>query len=140
MSYKETLDWLHRYRDSLRRQQVLGQELAQLRAMAEGLTRSPDSVPGCGGPGDRLPCAVGQLVEAQARLEEQVAVCLRQRGEVLAAIHTVGDARMREVLRRRHILGEKFEAIAAEMHLDLRWVYRLHRRAVQSVTLPQIDQ
>lgn len=54
MSYKDTLDWLRRYRNSLRRQQMLGQELAQLRAMAEGLTRAPDSVPGGGGPGDRL--------------------------------------------------------------------------------------
>lgn len=46
------------------------------------------------------------------------------------AIDAVADDRIQEILTRRYICDETFEAIADAMNYDLRWVYRLHRRGV----------
>ncbi len=52
------------------------------------------------------------------------------RREVVAALEQVTNARDHEILRRRYILGQNFEQISAEMHIDYRWVRRIHKRSL----------
>lgn len=132
MTYREKIDWLHRYRDSVARYRVLQQERAQLRALAEGVSRGM-APPGGDSRHDALPAAVERIVEAEDKLAAQVDLCMQYRAEVERAIRQVSVPREREVLRRRYILCQTFATIAGQMHLDLRWVYRLHRRAVQNI-------
>lgn len=139
MTYREKIDWLRRYRDSLAHQRVLKQELAQLRALAEGVGQGMAVARGRDGAHDALPAAVERIVTTEEKLAAQLDACLRARAEVEAAIAQVKAPAPQEILRRRYILGQKFETIAEQMHLDLRWVYRLHRRAVQGIALPQSD-
>ena len=40
----------------------------------------------------------------------------------------------REILIRRYISGQKWERIAVEIHLEYRWVLRLHGKALQKLT------
>lgn len=139
MTYREKIDWLHRYRDSVARYRVLQQERAQLRALAEGVSRGM-APPGGDSRHDALPAAVERIAAAEDSLAAQVDICLQIRAEVEAVIARVKEPVQREVLRRRYLLCQKFEVIAGQMQLDLRWVYRLHRRAVQNLPLPEIDQ
>ena len=37
------------------------------------------------------------------------------------------------VLYRRYIINQKWEEIAVQMHFDLRWVYRIHGRALHDL-------
>lgn len=53
--------------------------------------------------------------------------------EIEGKIAGIEDGRQREILRRRYIAGQKWEEIAKEMHLDDRWVLRLHGRALQKI-------
>lgn len=43
----------------------------------------------------------------------------------------------REILQRRYLMGQKWEAIADELHLDVRSVYRYHGYALSSFQLPE---
>ena len=72
---------------------------------------------------------------AQQELQAQINLCGATRREVVAALDQITDARDHEILRRRYLLGQRFEQIAVEMMLEYRWVRRLHKRAVSILTL-----
>ena len=72
---------------------------------------------------------------AQQELQAQINLCGATRREVVAALDQITDARDHEILRRRYLLGQRWEKIAVEMNIELRWVYRRHRRAVSGLTM-----
>lgn len=135
MTYEEKVAWLRRYRQALRRQAELEQEVEQLDSAAKRVTPMLSGMPGGQGDGNALPRAVENLLEAKAELEAQCDICGDIRREVVAAIEQVTNQRDHEILRRRYILGQRWEEIAAEMHLEYRWVRRLHKRAVGSLSI-----
>ena len=51
-------------------------------------------------------------------------MALQEKAEVL--INTEKDHDRWTVLYRRYIINQKWEEIAVQMHLDLRWIYRIH--------------
>ena len=134
MDYKEKVAFLRQYQGSLRREQLLLEELAELRSRAEGLSRVLNGMPGAPSDGSALPRAVENLLDVQTRLEEHIAACLVLRSQTILAISAVQDDSQREVLRR-YILGQSFEAIAEGMGIVPRRVYQLHRLAVNGLDL-----
>lgn len=134
--YKRKSQWLARYRAAVQRQQLLAQELAQLRAEAEHLGGAAGAP--VGGPPspdrDRLPRAVERITAAEQALEAQIAACLACRAEVVSAIATVAHPQQQEVLRRRYLLGQTYAEMADAMALVERRVYQLHRAALANMT------
>lgn len=135
MTYDEKIRWLRRYQDSLRRERELSEELDQLQTRACKVTPSLTGMPGGPSDGQGLPRAVESIVQAQQELQAQINICGAVRREIVAALEQVTNARDHEILRRRYILGQRWEEIAVEMHLEYRWVTRRHRRTVESMIL-----
>ena len=101
----------------------------------EAMTAALTGMPGGGGDGQALPRAVESIVAAQQELQAQINLCGATRREVVAALDQVTDARDHEILRRRYLLGQRFEEIAVEMCLEYRWVRRRHKRAVSDLPI-----
>ena len=139
MTYAEKIRWLRRYGDARRQQRVLEKEIEALRSDAERVTPLLGALPGWAGEGGRVPRAVEAILEAQAQLRAQCDQCAAVRAEVESAIARVPGQRDQELLRRRYILGQKWENIAVEMVIDLRWIYRMHKRVVCNMDLREID-
>ena len=139
MTYAEKIRWLRRYGDARRQQRVLEKEIEALRSDAERVTPLLGALPGGAGEGGRVPRAVEAILEAQAQLRAQCDQCAAVRAEVESAIARVPGQRDQELLRRRYILGQKWENIAVEMVVDLRWIYRMHKRVVCNMDLREID-
>lgn len=137
MEFEQKVQWLFRYLDSLRDQKALELEAARLQAYAEKVRPYFVGRPGGQSTESRLPDAVGRLIQAHDDLRAEINRCLVMRAEIRAVIQAIPNQRQREVLRRRYILGQKFEAIAKDMFLDLRYTYRLHRRAVLALQIPE---
>ena len=135
MTYEDKVAWLRRYRQALRRQVELEQEVDQLDSAAKRVTPMLSGMPGGQGDGNALPRAVESIIQAKRELEMQISVCGDVRREVVAAIDQIDNPRDHEILRRRYILGQRWEEIAVEMHLEYRWVTRRHRRSVESMIL-----
>lgn len=135
MTYEEKVRWLKRYRDALRLEKELREELKDQQTLACKTTAALTGMPGGGGDGQALPRAVESIVAAQQELQAQINLCGATRREVVAALDLVVDARDHEILRRRYLLGQRWEKIAVEMNIELRWVYRRHRRAVSGLTM-----
>lgn len=135
MTYEEKVRWLRRYQDSLRRERELAEELEQLHARACKVTPSLTGMPGGPSDGQSLARAVESIVQAQQELQAQINQCGYIRREVVAALEQVTNARDHETLRRRYILGQRWEEIAVEMHYKYQHVCRCHRDAVTKLVI-----
>lgn len=135
MNYEEKVHWLRRYRDALQLEEELRQELEDQRSRACKTTAVLTGMPGGGGDGQALPRAVESIIAAQQELQAQINLCGAIRREVVAALDQVTDARNHEILRRRYLLGQRFEQIAVEICLEYRWVRRLHKQAVSNIDI-----
>lgn len=135
MNYEEKVHWLRRYRDALQLEEELLQELETQRARACKTTAALTGVPGGGGDGQALPRAVESIVAIQQELQAQINICGAIRREVVAALDQVADERDHEILRRRYLLGQRFEEIAVEMCLEYRWVRRRHKRTIINIDI-----
>lgn len=135
MTYEEKVRWLRRYQDSLRRERELAQEVERLRARACKVTPSLTGMPGGACDGQSLPRAVESIVQAQQELQAQINQCGYIRREVVAALEQVTNDRDHEILRRRYLLGQRWEEIAVEMHYKYQHICRCHRVAVSKLVI-----
>ena len=136
MTYNEKKAWLSRYQISLRRERELTEEVKQQEARAQAVTPRLSGMPGGRRPGDSLPCAVEAIIQAKQELQAQINQCGAIRREIVAALEQVTNARDHEILRRRYLLGQKWEQIAVEMYYSYKQVRRRHRVCVDTLCLP----
>ena len=69
-------------------------------------------------------------MRAEARYAAAMSDTQRILREVRWSVSTVRNDSQREILRRRYVLGQTLTVISEQMHLEYRWVRRLHQRAV----------
>lgn len=135
MTYDEKIAFLRRYRDAQRTMRRLLEELQQLQAEATSVSQALSGMPSGGGDGQAIPRAVERIADAESRLVSAYGAALSELNWVKDAIDTVPDPLRRDILTRRYILGQRWERIAADIDRDLRWVLRLHHRAVEELTI-----
>ena len=128
--------YLFGYRDALRKQKAIEEEIRELRLKKMLPSLTQDGMPHGSGGSDMSGYAA-KLDELLRDLDEQAQRCIDIRKEIVKKIEAMQDETEKLVLRLRYIHGKKWEEIAVEMDLDIRWVYRLHGRALQHF---QIDQ
>lgn len=129
--------WLHRYINSQQIERNLVLQLEELRSEAERITPLLSLVPGgAGGNGDQLQRAVERIEDTRQELTKTIEQELIARLEIADAINQEHDGQRHEILTRRYLQAQKWEDIAREMHVDDRYVYRLHNRAVKDLQIP----
>lgn len=108
--------------------------LEKLQSSAE--YRSPNFEGGGGsGGGDRMSESVSRIMEKEKRVRELTDIYTRKYIEIENTIHSVGDDVLEEVLELRYLHYMLWEDIAEKMHRDLRWIYRLHGKALAKIKL-----
>lgn len=127
--------YLLRYRQAEREIRLLHEELAQLESMAVRVTPSYSGEAHGSGSGSRVESATEKINDCKAEINQATSTAMDIWREVMAAIETVPDGRLRELLRRRYILGQKWEQIAWEMDLEFRQTFHLHNRALTQLTI-----
>lgn len=131
MTYEEKKAWLWRYRSAKRFERLRLDELATLEAEAMHTTQRYSAMPGGGGDGQALPRAVERIEEARQAYKAQCVESERIRKEIIFALQQLDDETDFTILYRRYICGHKWELIADRLHLDVSWVIRRHKKAVQ---------
>ena len=131
MSYEEKKAWLRRYQQAKRLEQLRLDELDTLKTDASNMTQCLSAVPGGGGDGQTLPRAVERIDEARGAYKAQCEESTRIRKEIIFALQQLDDELDFTILYRRYICGHKWELIADRLSLDVSWVLRRHKKAVQ---------
>ena len=134
MTYPEKIAYLYRYRDALRREKTIADEIEALRAEAARVTQALTGMPG-GGDGQAIPRVVERILDAQQRLAEEAERGQRARAEIERAVGAIRRPVSRDVLRRRYIFGQRWERIAADYNCELRNIFRIHHSAVAKMDI-----
>lgn len=71
------------------------------------------------------------LAEYAKRIEVKSSELLSLKIKISEQIDNVEDSQSRRLLRLRYVMGLKWEQVAEHMMLDLRWVHRLHGKALK---------
>ncbi|OUN38643.1 hypothetical protein B5G28_08600 [Faecalibacterium sp. An77] len=134
MTYQEKIAFLRSYRQAVHRQEIIAQEIEELRCQAAWVTQALTGMPG-GGDGQALPRAVERIMETQMLLAAEAVRAVNVHDQVKAAIDGVADPLRRDILTRRYILGQRWERIAADNNFTLRRVLQLHRSTVDRMEI-----
>ena len=112
------------------------EEVAVLRSMAEKTTAILSGMPGKATKDtSRLADTVGKLIEQEKKLDSEIDRLVDLRTEIYAAIQQVADRDARRVLHLRYMGYRSWSAIAEEMKLSLRQIYRLHGEGLKKISV-----
>lgn len=85
--------------------------------------------PGGGGASDG---GLSRYADFAAQVDAQIDKLVGIKQEIAAVIAEVPDTTLRTLLTKRYLNFEKWEKIAVDLDRTLRWVMRLHGRALQA--------
>lgn len=135
MTNQEKKEFLQQYRLAEMEEQRLENEIERWRSRAEKVTPGYGKAPAGGGDGRSMERTLERLGELAGELTHQWDKMVRLRREIGAAIDTVPDARLRELLRLRYIEGMTWERVAVQMGYSYMQVCRLHGKALTQVKM-----
>jgi len=129
-------EFLRRVRSVDRRVDEAQERVKRLRARLEaGRMSSVTGMPRGGG-SDWTETA-DRLIELEQVVNQRTRELVRWKLAAIDAIRGVEEPREAEVLELYYIDALTWEQVAQRMALDLRWVYRLHGRALTKVRVPE---
>ena len=117
------------YRDALRKQKVIEEEIRELRLKKMLPSLTQDGMPHGSGGSDMSGYAA-KLDELLRDLDAQAQHCIDIRREIAGKIEAMQDETEKLVLRLRYMHGKKWEEIAVEMDYGYRNVLKLHGKAL----------
>jgi len=77
--------------------------------------------------------AIGCIVDLQAEINRDIDTLVGIKRKIRDVINAVPQQEYRAILEKRYLCLESWEKISSEMVCDLRWLYRLHGRAIVEV-------
>ena len=129
-------EFLRRAREVDRRVDEATERAERLRARLEsGRMSSLTGMPRGGG-ADWTETA-DRLIELERVVNARTRELVRWKLAAIDAIRAVEEPRLAEVLELYYLDGLRWEDVAQRMGLDVRWVYRLHGRALLEVQVPE---
>ena len=78
-----------------------------------------------------------RLIELERVVNARTRELVRWKLAAIDVIRAIEEPRLAEVLELYYIDGFTWEQVAERMGLDLRWVYRLHGKALLRVKVPE---
>lgn len=72
-------------------------------------------------------------IDYSRRIERAVEHLLRYKNRVLEAIGALDDGVYKTILTARYINCKTWEEISENLRCDLRWVYRMHNKALEKI-------
>ena len=77
--------------------------------------------------------AITKIIDLQAEINQDIDTLVDLKRDLSATIKAVGNTEYQTVLEKRYLCFQSWEQIAVEMGYDLRWLYRIHGKALDEV-------
>lgn len=111
-------------------------QVENLRSLATKVTTvysdSPHSpAPDC----QRLEKTIAKIIDLENDINKDIDTLVDLKKEITETINGIPDLRQRTILEMRYLSFRTWEQIAVTLSLDLRWVHRLHSKALQKIKI-----
>lgn len=136
MTYEEKIRWLRMYRQVLRAEDRLRDQIRAVRARMESTSQALRPVVGGGsGDGNVIERGVELLDRYQRDLVAQLETSQQIRAEIEEAIYALPDHLQREVLLARYIDGLPVWKTANRLYISESWVKETQRKAIENIKI-----
>ena len=131
-------EYLSRYRWQNDRINAKLEQVAELRRKAQTVAShgSGDSASGGTALYDRVGEITARIVDMEHEIDDDIDRCIDIQREVLSAISSVPDERLRHLLELKYINCATLEEIAVRMDYSYKQICRLHGQALLQVRCP----
>lgn len=83
----------------------------------------------------RLEKTIAKIIDLENDINKDIDKLIDLKKEITETINEIPDLRHRTILEMRYLSFRTWEQIAVALSLDLRWVHRLHSRALQKIKI-----
>ena len=84
----------------------------------------------------RMENNIVKIVDLEREITQDIDTLVDLKKDIMALIKTVKNPEYQTLLELRYLCFKKWEQIADEMDYDLRWIYRLHNKAIKKLNIP----
>lgn len=133
MTNAEKKAFLRQYGDNEREIARLEEELARWESRAQKVTTSYSLAPAHDVDGDKVQVAIDNIAEVKAMLYDRLTDATELRRGIQAAIDSVEDGRLRNLLVYRYIEGLRWEEAAVRMGVSWQHIHRMHSIALDVI-------
>lgn len=110
------------------------QQVQSLRDLAEKATATLSDMPSSGTRNPhRMEDVIAKMVDLESEINADLLRLIDQKHEIVTVINCVESPELQTILDMRYLCFETWETIAVALHLDIRWVHRLHNRALSEI-------
>ena len=136
MTEEEVAEKLKRYIYLYQEIEILLEELERAKSYRERMTQLLSDVPkGGGSDGTMLETATERIIEIETRIAGQVQQLTQERMETDEMISSIDNQWMRMIMQMHYISGKTWEQIADALFMDIRWVFRMRKKAIKKLTI-----
>lgn len=80
--------------------------------------------------------AVGKIIDLQNEINRDIDHLVDLKREIVTVIKAIENPEYQTLLEKRYLCFLTWEKIAVDMGYDLRWLYRIHKRALEEIHVP----
>ena len=81
----------------------------------------------------RMEETIAKIIDLESEIDRDMDALVDLKREIMRVVNSIESAEYRTILEMRYLQFKKWEQIALQMSTDLRWVYRMHGRALNEV-------
>lgn len=135
MTEKEFLTLAYRLDQRIHSKQ---EQITALNDLATSCTASMTGMPhGVNSGGSRMADAVSRIVDLQNEIVADMEALVALKSEIISSINAVPNIEYRLILEKRYINGQPWPEIADDLGYKMRYLYKLHDRAVAQIIVPE---
>ncbi len=126
--------FLRKYQSLLRKERQLEREIESIRSRYTGQAITYSDMPHGTDQRD-LSDYAAEVDDLLRDLEATKWQAIHQYHLIASSIEDMDDIKEQELMRLKYLMGYTWEEVSDEMVLDLRWIYRLHGRALSHIVI-----
>ena len=117
------------------------QMIDSLNDLATRCTTTYSDMPKSPGHGNsRLEECVMKIMDLEEQILHDMDKLVDLKKEITYMIRSISNPEYQDLLAKRYICCESWEKIAVDMNYELRYIHKLHSRALQEVKIPEPDE
>ena len=113
------------------------EQVQSLRDLAEKASATLSDIPPSKGNRNvhRMEDVIAMIIDMESEISADMKRLINLKHEIVTVINCVESPELQTLLELRYLCYKTWEQIAVALHFDLRWVHRLHNRALSEVEL-----
>lgn len=131
MTAKEYLSQIHRLDEEIKANKRRIRELSADIGGVRAIDYSGDKVSGSND-ADPMASQIAKLIDMEGRVRAETIELQEKKDKIIREIRQLEDVRYVTLLTMRYVHCDRWEQIAVDMHLTIRWVYQMHGEALKA--------